>query len=210
MALVLGAAIFARLVTPYSPLTASFGHALALPSSDHLLGTDEIGRDVLSRLIFGARPVLIGVCEAIGVAVVIGIPTGLVVGYIGGATDSIVGRIMDLVMSIPQIIVLLMALAVFTNSMTAAMVAFGILASPGIARLARSATIAVRNELYVAAARVSGMSASQIIRRHVAPAVAGPLIVNISLLSAIAVLLQAGLNYLGLGVQARARAGVAW
>ena len=192
----------AAVAAPYGPLTADLAHALALPSGSHLLGTDTLGRDVLSRLMYAGQPSLTGAAQAIGVALLLGVPTGLFIGYSGGWADGTVTPAARPDHVHPQIIVLLMALAVFGNDMTFAMVTLGVLFAPGLARVARGATIGVREELFVAAARVSGLSRAQIIRRHVLPAVAGPVIVNLSLLAAAAILAQAGLNFLGLGVQA--------
>jgi peptide/nickel transport system permease protein len=199
--LVIVSSFAAPLIAPYGPLTADFTHVLALPSGKHLLGTDELGRDVLSRLLYAGRPTLIGAAQAVGVAFVLGVPIGLIIGYFGGWADSAISRVIELFMSIPQIIVLLMALAVFGNNLTYAMVTLGVLIAPGLARITRGATIAIRNELYVTAARTAGLSRSQIIRRHVVPGVAGPVIVNLSLLAGISILAEAGLNFLGLGVQ---------
>jgi peptide/nickel transport system permease protein len=202
LVVVVGCSVAAPLVAPYGPLSADFTDILALPSLHHLLGTDSLGRDVLSRLIYAGQPSLLGAAEAIGVALVLGVPAGLFIGYVGGWIDGAVSRLVDLMMSIPQIIVLLMVLAVFSNNLSAAMITLGVLSAPGLCRITRGATIAVRGELYVAAARVAGLSRTQVIRRHILPSVAGPVIVNLSLLSAISILAEAGLNFLGLGIQA--------
>lgn len=198
--LVIACSFGASLIAPYSPLSADLSHVLALPSAHHLLGTDSLGRDVLSRLLYAGQPSLSGAAEAIGVAAALGVPTGLLIGYVGGWADGVVSRLIDLIMSIPQIVVLLMAFAVLGNSMTLAMLVLGVLIAPGLARVTRAATIAVREELYVTAAQVGGLSRLQIVRRHILPAVAGPVIVNLSLLAAVSILAEAALNFLGLGV----------
>ena len=174
------------------------------PSWHHLLGTDTLGRDVLDRLLVGTRVTMIGVAQALIVVLVLGVPLGLVAGYFGKWIDRVVTWLGDLTFSMPAIVIILVVLSVFPGSLTAAMVTMGILAAPGLMRVVRAATLPVREELYIAAARVSGLSHFAIIRRHVLPRVAGPVIVQASLLSAVALLVQTGLAFLGVVVQAPA------
>ena len=129
----------------------------------HLLGTDTLGRDVLDRLLVGTQVTLIGVAEALLVALALGVPLGLAAGYFGGRLDRAVGWLADLVFSMPGIIIILVVLSVFPKSMTAAMTTFGVIAAPGLMRVVRSAALPVREELYVAAAQVSGLSHPYII-----------------------------------------------
>jgi peptide/nickel transport system permease protein len=201
LALIVLAAAAAEWIAPYGPLQNDLLHTLEGPSSAHLLGTDTLGRDVLSRLLFGAQPTFVGVAEAAVVAVLIGVPIGILAGYFGGLLDSIIGRILDIGLAIPGIVVLLMALTVFGNSQSAAMIVLGVLFAPGLARVARGATLSTKHELYVAAARVSGLGNLRIMTRHVLPRIANPVIVRTALLTATALLVQTGLSFLGLGVQ---------
>jgi peptide/nickel transport system permease protein len=194
-------AIFAPLIAPYSPSAQDLFHVLAKPSGSHLLGTDELGRDVLSRIIYGGRDSLAGVAIAVLVAIGVGVPLGLLAGYLGGAVDTIIARLTDIVLSIPVMIILLVVLSIFSDNEPAAMVTLGFLGAPVIIRVVRGAALAVKNELYIRAARVSGLTTPQIIRRHVLPRISGPVIVNTSLFSGGALLAQTGLAFLGLGVQ---------
>lgn len=178
--------------------------ALRGPSAQHPLGTDSLGRDVLERLLVGTRVVMVGVVEALVVAAVIGVAGGLVAGFFRGRLDAAIGWVADLFFSMPGIVIVLLVLAVFPLSMTAAMITVGVLLSPGLIRVVRSATLGVREELYVAAALVSGLSRTYIIARHVLPRVAGAVIVQLSLLAGVAIQAQAGLAFLNLVVPAPA------
>lgn len=174
------------------------------PSWSHWLGTDTLGRDILDRLLVGTRVSLIGVAEALLVVLLVGVPLGLAAGYFGGWLDRIVSWLADLAFSMPAIMIILVVLSVFPQSMTASMVTFGVIAAPGLMRVVRSATLPVKEELYIAAARVSGLSRPYIITRHILPRIAGAVIVQASLLAAIALLVQAGLSFLNLVVAAPA------
>jgi peptide/nickel transport system permease protein len=201
LALVVLAAAAAPLLAPYDPTATDLSRVLSLPSLEHVLGTDRLGRDVLSRLMFGAQVTLTGVAEAVLTVLVVGITTGLLAGFAGGRTDRAVSWLIDLVLAVPVIVTLLVVLAVFGTNESAAMIALGLLGAPGVARVVRGATLAVRQELYIAAARVSGLPNGYIVARHVLPRVAGPIIVQASLFAGVALLTETGLGYLGLGVQ---------
>ena len=206
LVIVVGISIVAPLAMP-DVASENAGDLLAVsrgPSWDHLLGTDTLGRDMLDRLLVGARPTMIGVAEALIVLLIAGVPLGLVAGYLGGRLDRTVTWLGDLTFSMPGIIIILVVLSVFPQSMLAAMVTFGLLAAPQLMRVVRSATLQVKEELYIASARVSGLSHSYIATRHVLPRVAGPVIVQTSLLAATALLAQTGLAFLGLVVAAPA------
>jgi peptide/nickel transport system permease protein len=206
LVIVVGISIAAPLVMP-DVASENAGDLLAVsrgPSWDHLLGTDTLGRDMLDRLLVGARPTMIGVAEALVVLLIVGVPLGLIAGYLGGRLDRAVTWLGDLTFSMPGIIIILVVLSVFSQSMLAAMVTFGLLAAPQLMRVVRSATLQVKEELYIASARVSGLSHSYIATRHVLPRVAGPVIVQTSLLAATALLAQTGLAFLGLVVAAPA------
>jgi peptide/nickel transport system permease protein len=191
--------IAAPVFAPADPLAQNLSDVLGLPSSQHLLGTDGLGRDVLSRILYGGGGALLGALEAVAVALLIGVPLGVVAGYVGGWFDSVANRFADLVFSLPAIVVLLALAAVLGTSTGVSMATFGVLVAPVFLRLARGSTLAVRNELYVDAARVSGISRTSIVFGHVLPNVVGPLIVQGSLTFAAALLVQAGLGFLGLG-----------
>jgi len=167
------------------------------PSADHLLGTDMLGRDVLNRLLVGTRVTMVGVAEAVGVALAIAVPLGLMAGYFVGRLDRAVGWATDLALSMPAIAIVLVVLSVFRENMLAAMVTLGILAAPALARIVRSAALPIREESYIAAARISGVSHARIIFRHILPRVAGAVIVLAALFAAAALLAQTGLAYLG-------------
>ena len=198
---VLVAGIFAPWIAPYDPLDQSLLNTMQGPSPEHWLGTDDFGRDVLSRLIFGARIVLIAVAQALTVAVVIGVPIGLFIGYMGGWWDRIVMRIVEAVVSVPGIMVVIVIITVLGTGLTKSMIALGLLFSTAFLRLARGVVIAEREELYVRAARVVGASTGRIVRKQILPNVAAPLIVQITLTTGTILLAEAGLSFLGLAVQ---------
>lgn len=168
------------------------------PSWDHPLGTDTLGRDVLDRLLVGTRITLIGVVQAMAVVMLLGIPLGLLAGYLGGRVDRFVGWSADLTFAMPAIVIIIVVASVFPNSMTASMITLGILAAPGLMRVVRSAALPVRQEQYVSAAQVSGLSHSRIMRKHITPRIAGAVIVQCSLIAAAVLLVQSGLAFLNL------------
>ncbi|WP_051791455.1 dipeptide/oligopeptide/nickel ABC transporter permease/ATP-binding protein [Amycolatopsis jejuensis] len=202
LAVVIGVAVIAPVLWP-DVAAQQAGDLLAAkrgPSGGHPLGTDALGRDMLDRLLVGARPTVIGVAEALVVVLAVGVPLGLVAGFFGGRLDRIISWIADLMFATPAIVIILVVLSVFPQNMAAAMVTFGVIAAPGLLRIVRSATLPVRQELYVDAALVAGLSRSYIIVRHVLPRIAGPVIVQASLLASIALQVQAGLSFLQLVV----------
>ena len=198
LAVIVAVSVAAPLVARVDPNAQNLAHTLAGPSGAHWLGTDQLGRDVLSRLIYGGRVTLLGVVEADAVFLAVGVTLGLIAGSMGGGVDRLVSRFADLVLSLPAIIVLLMILAVFPGNDVAGMTAFGLIGSPGILRIVRGGTISLRNELYVKAATLSGLRTHQLLVRHILPRLWGPIIVQASLFSASAVLVQAALSFLGL------------
>ncbi|MEF2978089.1 dipeptide/oligopeptide/nickel ABC transporter permease/ATP-binding protein [Subtercola sp. YIM 133946] len=171
---------------------------------DHWFGTDALGRDVLQRLLVGTRVTMVGVVEGMVVVLALGVPLGVIAGYFGGLPDRILTWISDLTFSIPGLIVILVVLSIFKASLLAAMITFGLLVSPHLIRLVRSATLPVSRELYIEAARVSGLSRFYILRHHVLPRIAGPIIVQASFLAAAILLVQSGLAYLNLIIEAPA------
>ncbi len=192
------AAAAATLVAPTDPEHQDLAHVLATPSHAHWLGTDRLGRDILSRLLFGARVTLLDVAVAVAVFLAIGVPLGIAAGYRDGWLDRIVVRFADLLLAVPGIVVLLMVVAIFPGNDIATMVALGVIGCPGLLRIVRGATMSIRGELYVQAARLSGLRTVAILRRHVLPRIAGPIIVQTSLFCATALLAESGLSFLGL------------
>lgn len=206
LAAITGIAIIAPIALP-EVAGQNAGDLLAvrqLPSPQHLLGTDTLGRDVLERLLVGTRITMIGVFEALVVVLAMGVPLGLAAGFFRGWLDTVIGWLADLSFSMPNILIILVVLTVYPQNMTAAMVTLGFIAAPGLMRIVRSETISVREELYIAAAKVSGLSNPYIIARHVLPRIAGAVIVQGSLLAAAALLVQTGLAFLDLVVPAPA------
>jgi len=190
--------IAAPLVAPYDPRAQDLARVLELPSTDNLLGTDTLGRDLLSRLLHGGRRSLLSIVEGLAVVLALGVPLGLAAGYVGNRADRVLSRLAETVMAIPAIILILVVLAVVPHNEDAAMITFGVLGAPSVLRVVRGATLKVRNELYVVAARVSGLSHSRIVLRHVVPRVIGPIVVQASLFCAYALLFETGISYLGL------------
>ncbi len=194
-------AVLAPFVAPYPPNEQDYGQVLAPPGSAHWLGTDDVGRDIFSRLIFGAPPSLFGSLFAVGVAVAIGLPVGLFAGYIGGWIDDAVGRVIDTLLSFPAIVLAIGVTGALGINLVNAMFAIGLVFSPILARLVRAQTLVVKNELYVEAARCAGAGHARILVRHIIPNIVHPVIVQITLLLAAALLAEASLSFLGLGVQ---------
>ena len=170
-------ALFAPELSPHSPLTAYTSHPLAGPSLRFLLGTDSIGRDLLSRLIYGTRPALFVGVVAVGLAALIGVSFGIIAGYFGGMFDALTSRIWDAVFGIPVIILAGAVVLAFGESVTAVAIAVAIGVAPGFARLARAGTLSERSHTYVEACRSLGSPYRRILARHILPNVIGPLIV---------------------------------
>jgi peptide/nickel transport system permease protein len=199
LGLVALSAIFAPLLAPADPNFASIGDVLGGPTAGHPLGFDGSGHDVLSRLLYAGRFSLAGALLCLVVAAVIGVIAGLIAGYYHGWFDTVSSWVAGLLMALPGIVLLLAARAVLGPSMWLAMFIFGILISPAFFRLVYAAVTAVRNELYVDAARVAGLSDLRIIGRHILTVVRAPMIIQSSMVLGIAIAIQAGLDFLGLG-----------
>lgn len=193
------AIVLAPLLAPQGPAAASLGDAFAPPSGGHPLGTDSAGRDVLSRILYGGRNTLGGALIALGIALVLGVPSGLYAGYRAGKFDAIATWLVNLVMALPAMVVLLASRAILGPNVWVLMIVLGVLVSPSFFRLVRGIVAHVRGELYVDAAKVSGLSDLRIVTRHILTVVRGPIIIQIALVSGIAIGLQAGLEFLGVG-----------
>ena len=199
--LVVAVAIFAPVVAPYDPLATSWSAIRKGPSAAHWFGTDEIGRDVLSRVIWGARASLLAGVVAALISLSIGVPIGLLAGYAGGRTDMLISRLTDAVLACPFLI-LAIALAAFLGpSLTNAMIAIGVSATPVFIRLTRGQTLAIKAEDFILAARAIGNPPWRIAIVHVLPNVVPALIVQATLAIAAAVIAEASLSFLGLGQQ---------
>src|SRR5947208_2950178 len=194
-------AVFAPLLSPYDPIATSWTLVRKPPSALHWFGTDDLGRDIFGRVIYGARASLIAGAISVGIALLIGVPFGLLSGYRGGFIDGLISRITDAMLACPFLI-LAIALAAFLGpSLTNAMIAIGISATPVFIRLTRAQVLAIKVEDYVEAARAVGNSHLRIALRHILPNVIPPLIVQATLAIAAAVIAEASLSFLGLGQQ---------
>lgn len=199
LALILLVAILAPWISPHDPNEVILSQARALPSWAHPLGGDNTGRDVLSRLIWGTQITLWGAFVSILTSLVLGVPSGLAAGYFGGATDRIGTWISDALQSVPGMIILLIVGANTGNDLTILMVTVGVFMAPGYFRLTRSTVLAVRGEMYVDAARVAGLTDLRIMSRHVIRQVFAPIVIQSALTAGMAMGMQAGLQFLGIG-----------
>lgn len=201
LCLVMLTAILAPYIVPYDPSVIAPAKSLRGPSQTNLLGTDELGRDVFTRLLLGARVTLVITIAAVALALSVGAPLGLLAGYCGGKVDTLVMRAMDVLMSMPGFLLAIGIIAALGVGTTNVIVAVGIYSIPTFARIARGSTLSVKSEEYITAARAVGVSGGQIMVRHVLPNIMPPLIIQTSLRMATAILTASGLSFLGLGPQ---------
>jgi len=187
-------------LAPYGPGEIDVANRLSGSTPQHWLGTDSLGRDTLSRLMFGGRTSLAATGMAVGIAIVIGVPVGLLSGFVGGKVDWLFGRIADVVMTFPGIVLTIAVIAATGPGLVPAMTTLGVIYSPRLFRIVRSATLSVRQETYIEASISIGTPKMRIIRQRVLPNILSPLLVQISLLLAAALLAAAALSLLGLGV----------
>ena len=195
------AALLANLVSPYSPAAQDYTAILSPPTSDHLLGTDNLGRDVLTRIIYGSRVSIQAGIVSVGFAAIVGTVVGLLAGYWRGWLDDLLMRLCDALWSFPGLVLALAIAAALGPGLVNAMIAIGIVFTPVFARLVRGSAMSVREREFVLAARVVGAGHGRIMVRHVLPNVLAPVIVQGSLMTALAIVLEATLSFLGLGVQ---------
>ena len=195
-------AIFAPLIAPYDPLSQNLLQKFAPPSASHPFGQDELGRDILSRVIYGARISLTAGLAAVAIATGVGTIIGLVAGYVGRWPDSVLMRLMDVLLAFPSILLAIVIVSVLGPSLTNAMLAIGIVFIPQMARVVRSAVISVRERDYIEAERALGAGNAQIVFSGVLPNSMAPLIVQATLTLATAILDVAALSFLGLGARA--------
>ncbi|GAA4482085.1 ABC transporter permease [Rhodococcus olei] len=198
------AAVFASQLAPYDPYTQDLLDRLQPPSGEHWLGTDDYGRDVLSRLIFGVRISLAASLQAVATALVIGLPLGVIAGYRGGWVDTVSTRVMDALMSAPALVLAITIVAVLGSGVTNAMLAVGLVMAPRFYRVARASTMDVRGDTYIEASVALGCTTSRTIGRHILPNVMPPIVLVVSVSLGTAVAAEASLSFLGLGAKAPA------
>ncbi|MFW5789519.1 MAG: nickel transporter permease [Spirochaetota bacterium] len=193
--------VFGRVIAPYGINEINIANRLAPPSADHWFGTDDLGRDVFSRVLVAARVSLQVGFIAVGFSLAVGVPIGLVAGYFRGAIDSVLMRMMDILFSFPAILLAIAILAVLGPGIGNAMIAIGLVYTPIFARITRGSVLVASEEVYIRAARSLGARDSRIIFLHILPNVMAPIIVQTTLSLAFAILSEAALSFLGLGVQ---------
>ena len=191
-------AAFAPVLAPYDPFYMDPAAALTGPSPEHLLGTDNMGRDILSRIIYGSQ---ISLKVSVAIATAAGVLLGVAAGYFGGITDAVISRILEVMLSFPEVMLALLIMSILGSSLNNIMLAIGIVYTPIFARIARGAVLSVKDSLYVEAARSIGVRDVTIIVRHVLPNILSPVLVQVTLSLAFAILSEAALSFLGIGVE---------
>lgn len=194
-------AICARWIAPYDPIEQNMESMLQPPSADHLFGTDEFGRDILSRVIYGAQISLMVGIVGVLISIFFGVALGTISGYFGGWADALIMRIIDIFMAFPSFLLALAIVSVLGPGMINVMIAIGIFSIPTFARISRSSVISVKNKEYIEAAKSMGAANALIIFKHVIPNSIAPIIVLSTLRIATAILTAAGLSFLGMGAQ---------
>jgi ABC-type dipeptide/oligopeptide/nickel transport system permease subunit len=201
LVLVVLSALCAPLLATHDPLQQNLSGVLQPPGGGHVLGTDDLGRDVFSRALYAGRISLVAAAQAVAVAVVLGVVPGLIAGYAGRRADAVIMRVTDALMSFPPLILAIAFVGVLGPSLTNAMFVIGVIFAPRFVRLVRGTVLSIREETFIEASRSIGTPTTRVIWRHVLPNALSPLIVQISLTAALAMLAEASLSFLGLGVQ---------
>lgn len=199
--LIVAMALLANRLAPYDPIALNARHRLEAPSADFRFGTDRLGRDVLSRVVYGARSSLGIAASSVAISLIIGSALGLLAGYFGGAFDLVSGRIMDVLFSFPALLLAIAIAAMLGPGIRNAALAIAVVYTPLFARVIRGPVISERHRDYVQAARVIGASHTSIIYRHILPNVVSPVIIQGSAALSTAILIEAALSYIGLGTQ---------
>lgn len=194
-------AVFAPVIAPYDPIKQDYNALSQAPSGAHLFGTDNLGRDVLTRTIYGARVSLSAGVIAVGLATLAGLVLGLLAGFFGGWLDELIMRVVDAMLAFPFLVLAITLAAVLGPNLQNAMLAIAVVSAPVFARLARGQVLSERERDYVQAAQALGSSDARIVFRHLLPNIAGPIIIQASLSIAGAILAESSLSFLGLGVQ---------
>ncbi len=195
------AAILAPVVAPHDPIAIGIQDKMAMPSTEYLLGTDHFGRDMLSRIIYGARISLSVGVIVVGVAFIFGVPIGLIAGYLGGRPDNYLMRIMDGLLTFPPLLLAIAIVGTLGPNIQNVMLALGIVNLPRFARLTRGSVLATKEEAYIEAARAMGAPATQIMLLHLLPNILAPIVVQTTVTFSSAIVSEATLSFLGLGVQ---------
>ncbi|MBP6851708.1 MAG: ABC transporter permease [Rhodoferax sp.] len=200
LALLLLASLLVGWALPLDPLAQDYVNMLKGPSAAHWFGTDELGRDVLARVVYGARTSLLTAAGAVAIAAVIGVPIGLMAGFFGGWRDAVLMRIVDVLLSLPGILFAMAMIAVLGRSQTAALIAVGITGVPSFARITRAQVLSLRKRDFVTAVEALGGSSAYNMFRTVLPNSWSPILVQVVILSSVAILIEASLAFLGLGI----------
>jgi peptide/nickel transport system permease protein len=193
-------ALVAPVLAPYDPLVQDVHNMLSPPSKKHFFGTDDLGRDVFSRVLYGARVSIVVGLSAVTVGTVIGLILGVSAGYFGGWFEIGVMRVVDVLMSFPVLVMGLMFMAILGPGMDKLILAIGLVLAPQVARLAHASTVALRDADYVVAAKAAGANPLRILRRHILPNIVGEILVMATLWTATAIRVEANLSFIGLGV----------
>lgn len=193
--------VFAPVITPHDPTATNSADQFEGPSAEYLLGTDNFGRDLLSRVMIGGRTTLYLGLTAVSLALALGVPVGLAAGYLGGRTDEMLMRMMDILMSIPSLLLALLIVSILSATITNAVLAIGIVYAPRIARIVRGSTLSVKNEAFVTAAEARGESDLYIMFGEILPNIVSPIIVEASIRIGFAIIIGTSLSFLGLGTQ---------
>jgi len=194
-------AVLAPVLSPYDPVATDFAEVLTPPSAKHLFGTDDIGRDTLSRVVYGSRVSLQAGLFTVAVALSIGLPLGLIAGYLGGRVDNVLMRALEVVLSFPGLVLALGITAVLGPKLIHALFAIGVVFVPNFARLIRAQVLSVKEHDFVAAARALGASDRRLVILHILPNCLAPLLVQSSFSVAFGILTESALSFLGMGTQ---------
>ena len=200
LALLLLASLLVGWALPLDPLAQDYVNMLKGPSAAHWFGTDELGRDVLARVVYGARTSLLTAAGAVAIAAAIGVPIGLMAGFFGGWRDAVLMRLVDVMLSLPNILFAMAMIAVLGRSQTAALIAVGITGVPSFARITRAQVLSLRKRDFVTAVEALGGSSAYNMFRTVLPNSWSPILVQVVILSSVAILIEASLAFLGLGI----------
>ena len=201
LAILLFVAAFAPFIAPYDPIKVTIADQLQPPSGAHWLGTDDLGRDVFSRVLWGSRVSLSVGVISVSIGFFVGVSIGLLAGYLGGTFDLLAMRVIDALLAFPALVLAIAITASLGPQIQNAMIAIGIVAIPGYARLTRGQVLAVRSREFITAARTIGAATPRLVLRHIFPNIANPLVVQATLATAFAILAEAALSFLGLGPQ---------
>jgi ABC-type dipeptide/oligopeptide/nickel transport system permease subunit len=192
-------AIFAPILAPNDPYAIGLGPSMAPPSAEMIMGTDKLGRDLFSRILYGARTTLLVSLPSVALAVVVGMLLGLTAGYFGGRVDQVIMRILDIFLAFPGLLLAIAVVAVLGPSIPNLIITIAILYTPRMARIVRGPVLSIKQHEFIGAARVSGAGDWRIIRRHILPNVLSPVIVDATLSASQAIITESALAYLGLG-----------